>query len=221
MTYVKERIPNGFRTVNSAEFCANNAYNGFDFASRSQPPVERAAHQALAREKTLPKSASDTTPTAIMAGPGSVIRCARKRRRFRARERRQSGGRGNAERNCLSPAPVRGRWVIDPSPAMITTTTPITGMLEEERFVSRKDAKPQRSKNFSHNETMEQWVRTRRREAPLMFDSALTRAGSNFHRFIVTLCGTFSSCFFAALRLCGKQNSSCARLHGLKTRTTQ
>ena len=127
MTYVKERIPNGFRTVNSAEFCANNAYNGFDFASQAQPPVERVADQALAREKTLPKSTPDTTPTAIMAGPGSIIRCARKRPRFRARERRQSGGRGNAERNCLSPAPLRGRWVIDPGPAMILTVNPDSG----------------------------------------------------------------------------------------------
>lgn len=127
MTYVKERIPNGFRTVNSADFCAITHITDSIFASEAQPPVERVADQALAREKTLPKSTPDTTPTAIMAEPGSIIRCARKRPRFRARERRQSGGRGNAERNCLSPAPLRGRWVIDPGPAMILTVNTDSG----------------------------------------------------------------------------------------------
>jgi hypothetical protein len=130
-SYASLRIRYASATVNSAEFRERYACYGFDFASRSQPPVERVADQALAREKTLPKSSLQTTPTAIMAGPGSVIRCARKRKRFRARERRQSGGRGNAERNCLSPAPVRGRRVPDPSPAMIATTTPRT---QEERL---------------------------------------------------------------------------------------
>jgi hypothetical protein len=170
MTYVKERIPNAFRTVNSAEFCANNACNGFDFASRSQPPVERAAHQALAREKTLPKSASDTTPTAIMAGPGSIIRCARKRSRFRARERRQSGGRGNAERNCLSPAPVRGRWVIDPSPAMITTPTPIPGMPRERKIApprhqAHQDAPTRPARVARNNGASRRWGSTPARRA--------------------------------------------------------
>lgn len=132
-----KRTPNGFQTAKAAEFCRANGSNGFDFASRSQPPVERVAHQALAPEKTLPKSDSETTPTAIMAGPGSVIWCARKRKRFRARERRQSGGRGNTERNCLSPAPVRGRRVIDPGPAMIMNATQDTESHTKQR--SNKD----------------------------------------------------------------------------------
>ena len=104
LTHTK-RLSNGYLTPIAADLSQSNASNGFDFASHPQLPVERAADQALAREKTLPKCISVTTPTAVMAGPGSVIWCARKRPRFRARERRQSGGRGNAERNCLSPAP--------------------------------------------------------------------------------------------------------------------
>jgi hypothetical protein len=107
MSYVSERIPNAFRTVNSAEFRANNAYNGFDFASSLQPAVKTVADQPLAREKLLPKCHPEPTPTAVMAGPGLVIWCARKRNRFRAPERLHSGGRASGTQLSLSRAGAR------------------------------------------------------------------------------------------------------------------
>jgi hypothetical protein len=109
-----QRTPHGYQTAKLAEISRANGPNGFDFASRSQLPVERAADQALAREKSLPKSIRKTTPYYVMAGLDPATQCAH----VRARERLDSGGRGDAERNCLSPAHARGLWVAGSSPAM-------------------------------------------------------------------------------------------------------
>jgi hypothetical protein len=132
MTDITERIPNGFRTVNFAEFRANNAHNGFVFRIFPQPGVERAADQALARENLLPKSTPETTPTAVMAGPGSVTRGARGNANAFVRRRDCIAGAAKAERNCLSPAPhARGRRVPDPGPAMIATATSSSAKKED------------------------------------------------------------------------------------------
>jgi hypothetical protein len=112
MTYVKERSDNGFRTAKPAEFRANNAYNGYDFASRPQLAVERVAHEALAREKTLPKSICEATP--MTSWPG-LDRSSGERTFVRVRD--CIAGAAQAERNCLSPAPARGDRMADPSPA--------------------------------------------------------------------------------------------------------
>jgi hypothetical protein len=128
-----KRISNAYLTARAADLSQSNASNGFDFASQPQPPVERAAHQALASEKTLPKCIPTTTPTTIMAGPGSVIRCARKRERFRARERRQSGGRASGTQLSLSRAcarPLGDR----PKPGHDNDLNPIPGMPRERRL---------------------------------------------------------------------------------------
>ncbi len=109
------------------------------------------------------------------------------------RVRDMIAGAAKAERNLsLSRAP-RGRWVAGSSPAMIATTT-------------RSPACSKKADLFPAK------AQSRKEDLTLLGAKRLSRIG---------MAPAAPEKIFAALRLCGKRYSSCARPHGLKTRTTQ